>query len=261
MRSRSSSARAETAPAEAIHGPEASAASLGFGGESAPSYSRRMLFWIQGLLDARTVQAFRERIDHLPFKAGVATLSSGNPDAKHNQQLDSQTPEGQALGREVVERLLGHPEVRRLVIPRSVRHPLIARYSAGMRYARHVDQPVMGGANPTRTDFACTLWLSSPDSYEGGELVIQLDAETQRLKGEAGSLVLYPACYLHEVTPVTSGTRLVAVTWLQSLVRDHEARRLLAELDDVRRGLDPATQTAERLAALYNQLLRYHAEI
>ncbi|MEZ4373860.1 MAG: Fe2+-dependent dioxygenase [Polyangiaceae bacterium] len=220
-----------------------------------------MLFWIPDLLDARTLEAFRERIEKLPFKEGRATLARGDGDAKHNQQLDSQDPEAQALGREIVERLLGHPEVRRIAIPRSVRHPLIARYTQGMHFARHVDLPVMGGASPTRTDFACTLWLSEPESYEGGELVIHAGTDTQRLKGAAGSLLLYPACSLHEVTPVTSGTRLVAVTWLQSLVRDHEARRMLAELDDVRRGLDPEAETAERLAALYNQLLRYHAEV
>ncbi|MCA9646084.1 MAG: Fe2+-dependent dioxygenase [Polyangiaceae bacterium] len=220
-----------------------------------------MLSWVPELLDAHTVEAFRERIAKLPFKDGLSTLKQGNPNAKHNQQLDSQNPEAQALGREIIERLLGHPEVRRIAIPRSVRHPLIARYSDGMHYARHVDQPVMGGVNPTRTDFACTLWLTAPESYAGGELVIHQGAETQRLKGEAGSLLLYPACSLHEVTPVTSGTRLVAVTWLQSLVRDHEARRILAGLDDVQRGMDPASETAERLTALYNQLLRYHAEV
>lgn len=220
-----------------------------------------MVFWIQELLDARTVRAFRERIERLPFKDGVATLVAGAPDAKQNQQLDSQDPEAQALGRELIERLLGHPEVRRVVIPRSVRHPLIARYSEGMRYARHVDQPVMGGASPTRTDFACTVFLNDPSSYEGGELVVDPHGDGQRLKGDAGSLVLYPACHLHEVTPVTSGTRLVAVTWLQSVVRDHEARRILAELDAVRRDLDPSGETAQRLAALYNQLLRYHAEM
>lgn len=213
------------------------------------------------LLSAVTVQRLRAQLSQLRFIPGASTASGTTALEKQNLQLDSEQAEARAVGQQLVEALLANPELRSAALPRSVRHPLVARYTAGMRYPRHTDQPIMGGATPTRTDFACTIWLSAPHEYAGGELVLELPGGTQEFKGEAGSALLYPACHLHEVREVSQGERLVAVTWLQSLVRDHDVRRILAELDSIAGSLGAQHQATPRLRAAYNQLLRFHADL
>ena len=137
---------------------------------------------------------------------------------------------------------------------------LFARYEPGMTYGAHVDDPLMHG---TRTDLSWTLWLDDPDSYEGGELVIESAAGETPVKGPAGSIHLYPSTTLHRVDPVRSGTRRVAVGWVQSRVRQAERREILFDLDTARRGLferEGKTREFDLLSKSFANLLRMWAD-
>jgi PKHD-type hydroxylase len=124
------------------------------------------------------------------------------------------------------QRLAAHPEIALDHIPLQVHKPKFSRYTeGGAHYGVHTDAPWMGA---TRTDLSCTIWLSSPDSYEGGELVIYDDGEKRQFKGNPGQCVIYDCGRPHEVLPVTSGERICAVTWIQSRVRDSQKRRLVS---------------------------------
>src|SRR5204863_6215859 len=129
----------------------------------------------------------------------------------------------------------------------------------GMGYGDHIDDCAMKGDPPGRTDLAMTLFLSDPDRYDGGELVIDSDADAQRIKLPRGSLVVYPGSTIHRVEPVTRGTRFAVACWIQSLVRDHQRRRLLVDLDELQRWADrlaPGAPEGLRLQKLRGTILR-----
>lgn len=137
-------------------------------------------------------------------------------------------------------------------MPKAMRPILFSRYLPGMSYGPHVDNALMGEAPQVRVDLAFTLFLSEPDTYEGGELEVEEPAGTRSFKLPAGAVLLYPANSVHQVAEVVSGRREVAVGWLQSLVRDHERRRILFELENLRAamfaesGKTPAFDTLSR---------------
>jgi PKHD-type hydroxylase len=114
---------------------------------------------------------------------------------------------------------------------------LFSRYEAGMSYGRHIDNALMGNQDFLRSDISLTLFLSPPSTYEGGELVIESTDAEQAYKLEAGSVIVYPSSTLHRVEPVTEGVRLVAVAWVQSLVREPSEREILFDLDTARRAI------------------------
>jgi PKHD-type hydroxylase len=179
------------------------------------------------------------------FEDGIATAGSQARRVKKNEQLarnDKNKPEVQ---KRVREALLRSAEFKRATMPKHIRPCLVSRYRPGMRYGPHVDNGVMGGDNPVRSDIAVTLFLCEPSDYEGGELVIHTSFGPQQVKLPLGSAVVYPASSLHEVTALTGGERLCAVTWVQSLVRDPARREVIYELDLVRRRLHEKQPDAE----------------
>jgi PKHD-type hydroxylase len=137
-------------------------------------------------------------------------------------------------------------------MPKMMRPILFSRYTAGMGYGWHVDNALMGETPQTRIDLAFTLFLTEPETYEGGDLEIDEPAGTRAFKLPAGAAILYPANSLHQVATVTAGRRDVAVGWLQSLVREHEKRRIIFELENLRAtmfagsGKTPAFDTLTR---------------
>lgn len=149
--------------------------------------------------------------------------------------------------------------------PKTIRAPLFSRYDAGMSYGTHTDNAVMTGqSQPMRTDLSMTIFLSSPDSYEGGELVIESTQGEQAFKLDAGAMVLYPSSTLHRVETVSSGSRFVAVSWVQSLVRSPEQREMLFDLDTARRTLfqqQGKTATFDLLTKTQSNLMRMWTEI
>lgn len=194
---------------------------------------RPVIICIGSVLTAEELEAARRRLTAASFVDGRTTAGwhaaavKRNAQAKPSRELQSLVL--QALKRNAVFQLA--------VRPRAIRPPLFSRYEAGMEYGRHVDDAIMAGATPLRTDVAFTLFLSDPSSYGGGELIMDTAGGAQAYKLAAGSMIVYPASTLHQVTPVTTGERLACVSWAQSLVRDAAQRELLFDLDTARRTL------------------------
>lgn len=155
---------------------------------------------------------------------------------KNNRQAESGGPADEA-GEIIHSALLANPLFRAAALPRTIRPMLFSRYEPGMEYGPHVDDAIMGRDQPMRTDISMTVFLGDPDSYGGGELVMESTAGEQAYKLAAGSAIIYPSTTLHRVAPVTTGVREVAVTWIQSLVRHADRREVLFDLENVRRSL------------------------
>jgi PKHD-type hydroxylase len=169
------------------------------------------------------------------------------------------------LDRLVMGNLARHPAYRGGALPLHAASPLYARSRPGMSYGDHLDDPIMGTDGVMyRSDVAVTVFLSAPDEYDGGELVIRMPSGEQVVKLPAGDAVLYPAGTLHHVAPVVRGERLVAVTWVQSMVRDAARRELLYGLNAARETLLQAAPEAVETAqvnAAYLNLFRMWADL
>lgn len=191
-----------------------------------------------------------------------ASFSDGRDSAGWSARLvksNLQAREGEACEHArglIAERLLAHVVFALATRPKRIIGPLFSRYEPGHCYGTHVDDALMAGV---RTDVAFTLFLSPPESYDGGELIIESTAGEEAFKLSAGSLVTYPATTLHRVAPVSRGNRLVAAGWVRSFVRDAGHRELLFDLDTARRRLferEGKSAEADLLAKCTANLLR-----
>jgi PKHD-type hydroxylase len=187
---------------------------------------------------------------------------------KNNTQLaqDSEAcRELQALVTAAVQR---DPLFFSAALPRRIFNPLFNRYTGGANhYGAHIDGAVLHSRNPAqwvRTDLSCTLFLAEPDEYDGGELILREPQGERRLKLPAGDLVLYPGTLLHEVMPVTRGTRLASFFWVESMVRGGDQRQLLFEMDmallQLRQAMGENDASVVRLTGTYHNLLRMWAD-
>jgi PKHD-type hydroxylase len=139
-----------------------------------------------------------------------------------------------------------------------------SRYAPGMEYGNHVDDAIMAGDPPLRSDISVTLFLAPPEDYDGGELVLDSHGGEEAYKLPAGHAIIYPSTALHRVAPVTHGTRDVAIGWIQSLVREAAKREILFDLDTARRSIFAAQGKSadfDRLSLSYSNLLRLWSEI
>lgn len=186
------------------------------------------------ILSPERLAAIAAALGRARFIDGKATAGWSAAGVKANQQADD--PALVPLAAEIEAALRAHRVFALAARPRRLHPMLFARYEPGMTYGPHVDDALMGEP-PLRTDLALTLFLSEPETYDGGELSIDHPGGEQSYKLPAGAAVLYPATSLHQVTPVTRGVRLVAVTWIQSLIRDPGQREILFDLDTARRTL------------------------
>lgn len=180
-----------------------------------------------------------EELSRLQSLAKVVRFVDGrmtNPETsvKNNLQVPQNDPLATEPGVLVRDALMRHAELRAFALPKQMARPTMARYEPGMNYGWHVDEALFPSNPPMRSDLSCTVWLSPPDGYDGGELVIELGQQTLSFKGEAGDAILYPSTTIHQVTPVTRGERIVAITWLQSWIADAARRELLLQLDELR---------------------------
>ncbi len=196
-----------------------------------------MLFRIPQVLSPEDLTQISDVLAIAEFVDGKLTAGWHAKAVKNNQQLKSVLPEAKDLKRKVRSALLRNPLFQAAVRPRTIHTLLFSRYDTGMSYGRHTDNAMMGGHDFHRSDVSFTLFLNDPSEYEGGELVIEgADAE-QAYKLEAGMAIAYPSSSLHRVEPVTSGSRMVAVGWVQSLVRQPDKREILFDLETSRRSL------------------------
>ncbi len=224
-----------------------------------------MLLTIPRLLDQPQLEKIHEVIGTGRFVDGRLTAGFAAARVKHNLEMQTDQERMTRIIR-IIMASLGHNDTFRFgVLPHRVADPIIARYEPGMTYGDHVDDAIMGSSGPRfRTDVSMTLFLTAPETYEGGQLVIRTPFGEQRIKLPAGDAVVYPSSSLHRVAPVTGGRRVVALTWIQSYVRDAAQRELLYELNLARERLlkeapeDPMTGYVDRS---YANLLRMWADV
>jgi len=224
-----------------------------------------MLLPIPGVLSADQVARFRSALDRARWVDGNVTSGHQSARAKHNEQVAETDPVARELGEEILVALAASPLFMSAALPKQVFPPLFNRYAAGMDFRNHVDNAIRAHG-PTgvriRTDLSATLFLAAPSEYDGGELLIEDTYGVQRVKLDAGSLVLYPATSLHRVEPITRGARVASFFWIQSLVREDAQRSLLFDLDMSIVRLTRAHPEDPSLVALtgvYHNLLRMWA--
>jgi PKHD-type hydroxylase len=194
-----------------------------------------MLLHVPAVLTPDEVREARAVLAGAPWADGRLTAGEQSAQAKHNEQLTETAPPSIAVRAMVMRGLERSPGFFSAALPKAISPPLFNRYAgAANRFGNHVDGAVRylrDGAGRVRTDISCTLFLASPDEYDGGELVVEDTFGAQRVKLPAGDLVLYPGTSVHRVEPVTRGQRIGAYFWVQSMVRSDEQRRLLFEMD------------------------------
>jgi PKHD-type hydroxylase len=227
-----------------------------------------MLICVPDVLSKAEVAEFRAAMDAADWEDGRATAGGQSAMVKRNEQLPPGSDIARQLGQAVIKALVANPLFVSAAIPKQIFPPLFNRYGVGQHFGVHVDNAVRGdhltGAR-IRTDLSVTLFLSEPEEYDGGELIVEDYYGSHRVKLPAGHLVLYPATSLHAVTEVTRGVRVASFFWLQSMVRDGHARSLIFDLDTAIQGLvqrvgrdDPELV---KLTGIYHNLIRCWAEV
>lgn len=225
-----------------------------------------MMFRISKLLTTDEVRICREALDTAKWTDGRATAGHAATRVKHNEQLAEDDPASHRLGELVLQALGRHPEFLAAALPLKVLPPRFNRYRGGGRYGTHVDAAVFsvpGTPHRIRSDLSATLFLSDPEEYDGGELVIADTYGEHSVRLPAGDMVLYPGSSLHRVGPVTRGARIASFFWVQSLVRDDGQRALMWELDGAIQELGQAMAghpALDRLTGVYHNLLRQWAQ-
>ena len=223
-----------------------------------------MLTRIQGVLDQDQLARVHALIAEGQFVDGRASAGMAAKRVKHNEELTLQASRLAELNNQVMGSLVKHPVYQSAAMPLKVAAPYYAHYTTGMSYGEHVDDPVMGQGDVYRSDVSVTIFLNSPDEYEGGELVIQTAFGEQQVKLQAGDAILYPSSSVHRVASVTKGERLVAVSWIQSLVREPDKRALLHELNQARETLlhdKPDSTEARQVNQSYVNLVRMWSDV
>jgi PKHD-type hydroxylase len=226
-----------------------------------------VLLPVPDVLTAAQVAEARGILDGADWIDGRVTAGHQSARAKNNRQLPEDSAAAQKLGEMIIGALQSHALFVSAALPLRVFPPLFNRYDGGQSFGTHVDsaiRQVPGTPHRLRTDLSATLFLSPPDAYDGGELVVEDTYGVHSVKLPPGHLVLYPSSSLHHVRPVTRGARLASFFWIQSMVRDDGQRTLLFDLDGAIQGLtreQPDHPVAVQLIGVYHNLLRRWAEL
>nr|B0T179.1 RecName: Full=PKHD-type hydroxylase Caul_0045 [Caulobacter sp. K31] len=227
-----------------------------------------MMLQIPDVLTSDEAAYCRGVLDAAPWVDGNVTSGFQAAMAKNNQQLPQDGAAAREIGAIIVQALNANPLFVSAALPRTILSPLFNRYGVGMGFGDHVDNsvrrdPVTG--QTLRTDLSITVFLSDPDDYDGGELVVEDAYGSHLVKLAAGAAILYPASSLHHVTEVTRGVRTASFFWIQSLVRDDAKRGLLLDMDVAIQRLSGAVGTTDpsvlSLTGTYHNLLRMWAEV
>lgn len=227
-----------------------------------------MIHHIPNVLTPAQVQYFRQAMSQVEWVNGKVTAGTLSATVKHNQQLPEDHPLTHELSTIILEAVGQHPLFLSAAIPLDIIPPLFNRYEKSESFGMHVDNAIRrirGSNKRLRTDLSCTLFLSEPEEYVGGELVIEDTYGFHEVKLPAGDLLLYPATSLHEVTAITEGCRIASFFWVQSMVRDDAERHLLFNLDqsiqNLRLQLGDAHLEVIKLTNMYHNLIRKWAEL
>ena len=226
-----------------------------------------MIVRVPAVLTPEQVGACRERLAAGRWIDGRATAGPQSALAKRNLQVPEDAPETRELGQLILGALGRNETFVSAALPLRVFPPLFNRYDEGMAFGAHVDNSIRfapGGVR-VRTDVSCTLFLTAPQDYDGGELVVEDTYGEQSVKLEAGDLIVYPATSLHRVEAITRGSRWAAFFWAQSMVKDDGQRGLLHRMDNAIRTLRADRGDEDRavleLTGAYHNLLRMWAEV
>ena len=226
-----------------------------------------MLIAIPQVLNAAQLAESRDLLDSAHWIDGKATAGHQGARVKDNQQLAVEDPVARQLRATILKALSGNALFMSAALPLHILPPMFNRYSGGQTFGTHVDgsiRIVPGTGHRIRTDLSCTLFFAEPEDYDGGELIIEDTYGSKRVKLPAGHMILYPSTSLHQVTPVTRGTRVCSFFWLQSMIRDGGQRSMLFEMDVAIQQLGaekPAHPSVVSLTGVYHNLLRHWAEM
>ncbi len=227
-----------------------------------------MLVCVPDVLSKDDVAEFRHVIDASEWVDGRTTAGGQSALVKSNEQLPTDSDVARRLGERVITALTANPLFVSAAIPLRIFPPLFNRYHPGHHFGIHIDNAVRGDPQTglrIRTDLSVTLFLSEPDEYDGGELIIEDQYGSHEIKLPAGHLVLYPASSLHMVAPITRGERVASFFWIQSMIRDDHARCMIFDLDHAIQGLVPRIGADDpetvKLTVIYPNLIRYWAEL
>ena len=227
-----------------------------------------MIHHIPNVLSKEQVQYFRTEMDKIEWVNGKVTAGTLSATVKQNQQLSEDHPLTHHLSNIILESLGEHALFLSAANPLDIIPPLFNRYENNESFGFHVDNSIRrirGTKERLRTDLSCTVFLSEPDEYEGGELVIEDTYGYHEVKLPAGDMILYPSTSLHEVTAITSGCRTASFFWVQSMIRDDAERHMLFDLDQtiqkLRMQLGDTHQEVIKLTSMYHNLMRKWAEL
>ena len=226
-----------------------------------------MLLHVPEVLTTDELAQIRTVLVSAPWADGRITAGTQSAQTKHNLQLPEDCEATRIAGRIVLAALERSALFFTAALPRQIFPPLFNRYEGGMSFGNHVDNAIRRIATSgtrVRTDLSATLFLVDPESYDGGELVIEDTFGEQRVKLPAGDLILYPGTSVHRVEPVTHGTRLASFFWIESMVREDDRRRLLFDLDMAILRVREAqgdTEAVVELTGCYHNLLRMWADV
>lgn len=226
-----------------------------------------MLLQIPDVLTAQQAAECRQKIEQAEWIDGKVTAGHQSARAKNNLQMPENHPLAQKMGEMILASLERSPLFMSAALPLKVFPPLFNRYEGGQSFGNHVDnaiRQVSGTPHRIRTDLSATLFLTNPEDYEGGELVIEDTYGVHSIKLPAGNLILYPATSLHNVRPVTKGARISSFFWIQSMVRDDGERTILFDMDTAIQRINetsPEHPSVLELTGVYHNLLRRWAEV
>ncbi len=231
-----------------------------------------MLITIEKVLSAEQVRAARERLASAEWVDGRVTAGYQAQEVKRNAQIPENSTVAKELGELVLAGLARSPRFMAAALPLRVFPPMFNSYAGGQTFGTHVDTAIRqlsSTGQRIRTDLSATLFLTAPEEYDGGELVIEDSYGEKRVKLPAGDMLLYPATSLHRVEPVTRGNRVSSFFWIQSMIRQDAHRSLLFELDTAIQRLAGSQQaqvadvkaSAVQLTGVYHNLLRQWAEM
>jgi len=222
-----------------------------------------MLLKIRKVLNENQLSVINIMLKSGEFVDGKLSAGKEAEKVKLNEELSQQSPLNDQLNQVVMPALLNNLEFQSFALPLKVATPFYARYTKGMAYGFHVDDPVMGPMNARyRTDISITIFLN--DKYEGGELAIKTSYGEQRIKMNAGDAIVYPSTSWHQVDEVTEGERLVAVIWAQSMIKDPQKRELVYELGLARDILIDgrvSSKECSHVSNVYSNLVRRWSEV
>lgn len=226
-----------------------------------------MLIQVPEVLTAEQVKRFRHMLDATDWVDGKVTAGHQSAQVKDNMQLSETNPVAIEIGKEILTALNRNPVFVSAALPKKIFPPLFNRYAGGQSFGNHVDNSVRrinSSGEYVRTDLSMTLFLSEPNEYDGGELVIEDTYGSKSVKLPAGDAILYPSTSLHHVRPVTRGARVCSFFWLQSMVRSDDQRALLLSLDVAIQKLNrdvPNHESVVELTGVYHNLLRQWVEL